>query len=121
MAASSKDPKMILNSFNELPGVIAATVIGRDGFIIESSATSTELDLDALGAVVSTGFGAAEVMGTEIQLGYLTQTIMEFDLGKILTASCGDNILAIVTEPNAIIGNVRHQIKKNITELTKLI
>jgi hypothetical protein len=118
---SNKDSKSILNELVELPGVIAATVIGRDGFIIECSASNTEVDLDALGAVVSTGFGAAEVMGTEIQLGYLTQTIMEYDLGKILTASCGDNILAVVTEPNAIIGNIRHQIKKNIAELTRLI
>ncbi|MBN2091311.1 roadblock/LC7 domain-containing protein [candidate division KSB1 bacterium] len=120
MSANEKDPKKILNNLVELPGVTAVTVIGRDGFIIESS-SSDDVDLDALGAVVSTGFGAAEVMGTEIQLGYLTQTIMEYDLGKILTASCGDNILAVVTKPNAVIGSIRHQIKKVIADLSKLI
>jgi len=120
MASTTKDPKSILNNLVELPGVVAVTVIGRDGFIIDSSSTA-DVDLDALGAVVSTGFGAAEVMGTEIQLGYLTQTIMEYDLGKILTASCGDNILAVVTKPDAVIGSVRHHIKKVIADLGKLI
>lgn len=120
MANKIKNPQEILNSLLELSGVSAAVIVGRDGFAIENAANS-EIDLDALGAVVSTGFGAAEVMGAEIILGYLTQSIMEYDSGKILTASCGDNILAVITEPNAIIGNIRHNIKKHIAELGKLL
>jgi len=57
--------------------------VGRDGLIIES-VTRSEIDLDALGAFISTGFGSTEVMGTELSLGYLLQSILEYDIGKIL-------------------------------------
>ncbi|MDZ7262243.1 MAG: roadblock/LC7 domain-containing protein [candidate division KSB1 bacterium] len=104
----------------ELAGVTGAAIVGRDGFVIES-VTSGDVDLEALGAIVSTGFGAAEIMGTEMKLGYLTQTMFEYDVGKILMASCGDSVLAIVTDTSAVVGNVRHHIRKNIAELAKLL
>lgn len=120
MAIGAKDPRKILNNLLQISEVTAVAVVGRDGFVIES-VTASDIDLDALGSVVSTGFSSEEVMGAELKLGYLTQSIMEYDVGKILMASCGENILAVVTEPNAIIGHVRHNIKKHVAELGKLI
>ncbi|MCI0512519.1 roadblock/LC7 domain-containing protein [candidate division KSB1 bacterium] len=116
-----KAAKDLLTDLIKLAGVQAATVIGRDGFVIDS-VSNTDVDLEALGAVVSTGFGAAEIMGNEMVLGGLAQTLMEYDEGKILMAACGeDAILALVTNNNAVIGNLRHNIKKLILDLSHLI
>jgi len=110
-----------LFSLTNLGGVHAATLIGRDGFVIEC-ASKKDIDLDALGAVVSTGFGASEVMGSEILLGELGHTIMEYKYGKILMSACSEEaILAVVTDNNAILGSIRHNMKKVTIELAQII
>ncbi|MFX0133300.1 MAG: roadblock/LC7 domain-containing protein [Candidatus Hodarchaeota archaeon] len=118
--ATQKSPQKILNTIIDLQGVIAVSLIGRDGFVIES-ASHSEIDLDALGAVASTGFGSSEVMASELNLGTINQTIVECDEGKILMADCGDAILAVVTNEEAIIGSIRHNIRKVVNELTAII
>lgn len=114
--AAAKDPKKILGSLLNLQGVKAVTVVGRDGFVIESESTN-ETDLDAMGAIVSTGYGASEVMSTEMELGSLNQTMIECEQGKIMMADCGDAVLAVITSNEAIIGNIRHNISKVIDDL----
>ena len=118
--AAQKSTQKILNSIADLKGVSAASLIGRDGFVIES-ASQSEIDLDALGAVASTGFGSSEVMASELNLGTINQTMVECDTGKILMADCGDAILAVVTNEEAIIGSIRHNIRKVVGELTAII
>ena len=116
-----KTPLDYLYGLINLGGVKAVTVIGRDGFVIECAAIKN-IDLEALGAVVSTGFGASEVMGEEILLGNLGHTIMEYLDGKILTSPCGsDAILAVVTNNDAILGSVRHNMQKVASELDEII
>lgn len=118
--ATARSAKKILNSLLNLQGVNAVTVVGRDGFVIESE-TSGDTDLDALGAIVSTGYGASEVMALEMELGSLNQTMIECESGKILMADCGDAVLAVITDGEAIIGNIRHNIAKVIDELAEAI
>lgn len=118
--AAQKASKKILSSLLSLQGVTAVSVVGRDGFVIESEA-STDVDLDALGAIVSTGFGASEVMAAELRLGRIQQTMVECELGKIIIADCGDAILAVTTDQDAIIGSIRHNITKVISNLAKAI
>lgn len=116
--STPKASKKILSTLLSLHGVKAATIVGRDGFVIDSQ-LNTDVDLDALGAIVSTGFGASEVMANEIELGKIHQTMVECAAGKILIADCGETILAVITDTNALIGSVRHQILKVINELAK--
>ena len=119
--ATQKSSKRILNSLLELQGVSAVTVIGRDGFVIES-ASASDIDLDALGSVVSTGYGSSEVMAKEMTLGKIGQIMIECDNGKILVADCGDSaVLAIITNANAVIGNIRHNVTKMVKDLAAVI
>ena len=119
--ASAKSSKKILNNLLALQGVSAVAVIGRDGFVIESESKS-DIDLDALGAVVSTGYGSSEVMASEMNLGNIAQTMIECEQGKILMADCGGHsVLAVIADSNAIIGNVRHNITKVIGDLAAII
>ena len=70
--------KQILGEFLKVEGVSAAVVVGRDGFVIES-AISGKIDIDALGAMASTGMGTSEAMGNELGKGNLDQMLVELE------------------------------------------
>jgi len=112
-----KTMKSYLSDLLDLRGVILTLIIARDGFIIES-AMKSDIPLESLSAVASAGFGSSVVMGEEMNLSDLNQTIFEFDQGKIVLTALGDqSILAVVTNNNAIIGNIRHNMIKIVRRL----
>jgi uncharacterized protein len=105
--------KQILGEFLNLEGVSAAVVIGRDGFVIES-AVSGKMDIDALGAMASTGIGTSEAMGRELGKGQLTQMLVELDKGAIILSPLSkDELIAIVAENASNLGRIRYELKKN--------
>lgn len=105
--------KQILGEFLKIEGVNAAVVVGRDGFVIESAA-SGKVDIDALGAMASTGMGTAEAMGKELQKGELLQMLVELEKGPIiLSPLSGDELIAIVADTTANTGRIRYDLKKN--------
>lgn len=112
----AREIKEILSDFLGNKGVSAVALVGRDGFVIESVA-SGEIDMDAMGAMVATAIGASESMGSEFNLGELSQYLIEFDRGKIVVASAGDDILSIFADDTAVIGGIRYAVKKGIEEL----
>jgi len=105
--------KEILGEFLNVEGVSAAVVVGRDGFVIES-ATSGKMDIDALGAMASTGIGTSEAMGKELGKGELTQMLVELDKGPIIVSPLSkDELIAIVADITANLGRIRYEVKKN--------
>jgi predicted regulator of Ras-like GTPase activity (Roadblock/LC7/MglB family) len=105
--------KQILGEFLKLDGVSAAVVVGRDGFVIES-AVSGKVDIDALGAMASTGMGTSEAMGTELGKGELRQMLVELDKGPILLSPLSaDELIAIVADTDVNIGRIRYELKKS--------
>ncbi len=105
--------KQILSEFLRLDGVSAAVVVGRDGFVIES-AISGKVDIEALGAMASTGVGTSEAMGQELGKGQLSQMLVELENGPILLSPLStDELIAIVADGGANIGRVRYELKKN--------
>jgi predicted regulator of Ras-like GTPase activity (Roadblock/LC7/MglB family) len=109
-----------LNELVNVEGINSAVVVGRDGFVIDGITAGMSLDADAVGAVISTGIGSSEVMGRELEVGAMTQGMVEFSDGLIVMALLGeDAILAVVADLNANLGNVRFQIKKRIKNIEK--
>ena len=105
--------KQILGEFLKVEGVTAAVVVGRDGFVIES-AVSGKVDIDALGAMASTGMGTSEAMGNELGKGQLDQMLVELDKGPIiLSPLSSDELIAIVADSVANVGRIRYKLKKN--------
>ncbi|MEM2124374.1 MAG: roadblock/LC7 domain-containing protein [Methanolinea sp.] len=105
--------KQILNEFLKIDGVSAAVVVGRDGFVIES-ATTGKMDIDALGAMASTGLGTSEAMGKELGKGELRQMIVELEQGPILMSPLSpEEMIAIVASNEANVGRIRYELKKN--------
>jgi predicted regulator of Ras-like GTPase activity (Roadblock/LC7/MglB family) len=116
----AKTTKEQLREFLAIPGVKGVAIVGRDGFVIEHVSVD-KLDIDALGAVVASAIGAAEMIGRDFSMGKLDQYLLEFAGGKTIIATAGDYVLAIMTEPSAIIGSVRYAVKKGIDGLTKAL
>jgi predicted regulator of Ras-like GTPase activity (Roadblock/LC7/MglB family) len=105
--------KQILGEFLKVEGVTAAVVVGRDGFVIES-AISGKVDIDALGAMASTGMGTAEAMGKELEKGEMIQMLVELDKGPIILSPLStDELIAIVADAIANTGRIRYELKKN--------
>ncbi len=113
--------RSLLHDLVSVDGINTAVLISRDGFVIEG-VTTGKLDTEAVGAVVATGIGSAEVMGRELQTGEMTQTMLEYANGVIVMGVLGDEIiLAVVAELGASLGNVRYQVKKMRPKLEAVI
>ncbi len=110
--------KELLKEMVTVEGVTTAVVVGRDGFVIEGTTSAGTMDIEAVGAVVSTGIGSSEVMGRELNVGRMTQGLVEYENGIITISFLGkDAILAVVADLNANLGNVRYQVKKRTPEI----
>ncbi|MBN2734354.1 MAG: roadblock/LC7 domain-containing protein [Methanomicrobiaceae archaeon] len=110
--------KQILSEFLELDGVTAAVIAGRDGFVIES-AVSGDFNVEALGAMASTGLVTSEAMARELGKETMNQIIIEMEEGPIIIAPLSkDEIIVIVAEKSVNVGRVRYELKKNLERIT---
>ncbi len=116
----AKELSQILRDLLKLDGVEATLVASQDGFVIDSSSNS-DLDMEGLGAMVAMAIGGAESMGREFELGSMEQYMVEFQRGKVLIATAGDAILAVVADDNAVIGSIRYNVKKTIPDIAKAL
>jgi|GEM_PF-404831 len=111
----------ILSDLVKAGGVKTAVVVGRDGFVIDGVSDGF-LDTETVGAVVSTGVGSSEVMGRELNVGIMSQGMMEYDGGLIMMTLIGDAaILAVVADPQSNLGYIRLQIRKRLPDIEKAI
>jgi predicted regulator of Ras-like GTPase activity (Roadblock/LC7/MglB family) len=105
--------KPLLEEFLKVEGVSAAVVVGRDGFVIESAAAG-KVDIEALGAMASTGLGTSEAMGNTLGKGELSQMLVELEKGPIiLSPLSADELIAIVADTTSNVGRIRYELKKN--------
>ena len=107
----------ILNSLSKVEGITIAVIVDQDGFVI-ASAGKQGADIEAIGVMVTTGLRSAQTMGKELNIGSVTQTMVEFESSAIVTAAIGtDAALAVITEANPNLGNIRYYLKKYSHEL----
>ena len=103
-----------LEDFLKVEGITMVVLVGRDGFIIEAATLSNQ-NIDEVGAVVSTGMGSSESMGTDLGVGNMNQGMLEYENGIIFIRAVGsDAIFILVSTTNVNLGMVRLQIKKRI-------
>ncbi len=112
--ASLKDQ---LEDFLKVDGVTTVVVVGRDGFVIDSASMGS-FNIDDVGAVVSTGMGSSESIGTDLGVGNMMQGMLEYDNGIIFMRELGeDAIFVVVTLPTVNLGMIRLQIKRRIDHI----
>ncbi len=111
----------ILEGIVEINGIDVAVCVGRDGFVIDA-ASAAEADTEAIGAMVSTGMGAAESLGRELGLEEMDQAMMEYKGGIIMMTALGtDALLVVVAAKDANLGGIRLHVRRSAPRLLEAL
>lgn len=112
------DLKQTLSRFLSIPGVRVAVLVGRDGLMIEGLGREGKEDLEAIGAMMTSGLNSAEALGQEIARGNVVGVLNEYERGLVSVDPLGDFALMVTLFDNASsIGRVRHMVKTTRTEI----
>jgi predicted regulator of Ras-like GTPase activity (Roadblock/LC7/MglB family)/CheY-like chemotaxis protein len=107
----------ILSELSKLENIEAVCLVARDGFLLDSIARSG-IDREMIGAIASSGFGASDSMGRQLDKGTMLISMIEFEKGPVLLAPIGgDAFLVIVADKEANLGMIRLKLKKHSHEL----
>ena len=118
----TKEEKMgttreILNELAKLQSIDAVCLVARDGFLLDSIAR-TGIDSEMIGAIASSGFGASESMGRQLDKGNMAISMIEFERGPVMLSPIGDSaFLVIIADKEANLGMIRLKLKKHSGEL----
>ncbi len=106
--------KDVLVDLAKVEGVLAALVVGRDGFVVEGMTTEESVDLEAVGAIVASNIAAADSMGREMARGTLRNMLLEYDDGPVAVGPAGpDAVLVVVGSKQANLGRIRLEMRRN--------
>lgn len=109
------------SALRQRPGVSAAIVSGRDGLLVEGSA-SGNLDLDDLAARVPALVGEAGSFGDATGLGSCTTCIVEYGEGyAVLTTLGADSVLTVLLDKSAELGAVLYELRSQRSRLESLL
>ncbi len=116
------DLKQTLNRFLAIPGVRLAVLVGRDGLLIEGLTRDGKEDMEAVGAIMTTGLNTAEALGLEISRGSVVGALMEYEHGLVSVDPLGEFALVVtVFDTAASIGRVRHMVKSSRSEILEAL
>ncbi len=107
----------ILEDLLKVPGINAAVVISRDGFVIEATGGFKALDLDALGASLAYAINGIQRMGDQLQISAFRDMTVEYGQAMIIARPVGDAVVALVAPDASQLGIIRYSIKRLIEEL----
>ncbi len=117
MQKTSRVSTSVLRDILEIPGIDAAVIVGRDGFVIESMGSSREVELDTLGACLATAINSLESMGTEMGVSRYQDMFVEYGDAVIMSRPVGDAIVSLVSPNASTLGIIRHKVKGYVKEL----
>ena len=107
---------LVVDELMKVKGVTTVALVGRDGVVIESKSNSN-IDMDALGAMVATAIGNSETLAAAFSFGEFNMLLSEYANGKIIMATAVNHVLAIFTDETAVIGNVRYSVKMHLSDV----
>jgi len=116
------DLKQVLNRFLSISGVRQALIVGRDGLMIEGSSRDGKGDMEALGAITTTGLSTTEALGQEIARGSVVGVLMEYEHGLVSVDPLSDFALLVTLLDNASnLSRVRHMVKASRNEILEAL
>ncbi|GHO43167.1 roadblock/LC7 domain-containing protein [Ktedonospora formicarum] len=116
------DLKQTLSRFLAIPGVRQAIIVGRDGLMIEGMTRDGKEDMEAVGAIMTTGLSTAEALGQEIARGSVVGVIMEYEHGLVSVDPLGDFALMVTLFDSASnLGRVRHLVRTSRGEILEAL
>jgi len=120
MLRNSRGSTQVLKDILEIPGIDAAVIVGRDGFVIESMGNSKEVEMDTLGACLATAINSIEEMGREMSVERYQDMFIEYGGAVIMSRPVGDAIMSLVSPNASTLGIIRHKMKGYVRELEEL-
>jgi uncharacterized protein len=116
------DLKQTLSRFLAIPGVRQAILVGRDGLLIEGLTRDGKEDMEAVGAIMTTGMNTAEALGQEIARGQVIGVLMEYEQALVSVEPLGDFALLVTLFDNASnISRVRHLVRTARNEILEAL
>ena len=116
------DLKQTLSRFLSIPGVRLAVLVGRDGLMIEGLTREGKEDMEAVGAIMTTGLSTAEALGQEIRRGSVVGALMEFEHGLVrVDHLCELALFVTISDNESSFGRVRHIVKTRRNEILEAL
>lgn len=117
---TNKDIALIIEELMMVKGVVAVALVSRDGAVIES-ASHQDINMDSMGTMVATAIGTNETLASEFGQGSVEMLLSEYVNGKILMATTVDDVLAIIADEKAVIGNLRYAVKMHMPDIVRAL
>jgi uncharacterized protein len=111
----------LVAAIRQRDGVDAAVVLGRDGLLIDSQ-TVANLSPEDVAAHVPAIIAAAEEFGAAAGRGAMTTAVLEHPNGlAIISVLSGDAVLLVLLQPNANIGQLLFELRRNREHIASLV
>lgn len=115
------DLKSALLQLAAMPGVRLATLVDREGFLIEA-AGELGVGAEVAGALAACLAESSEGIGREMGQGALSSMILDYEAGMVLLHGAGPSaILTVVLRDPTALGKVRYYVKRALPELLRSI
>ena len=116
------DLKQTLSRFLTISGVRQAILVGRDGLMIEGMTRDGKENMEAMGAIMTSGLGTAESLGQELARGSVVGVLVEYEHGLVSVDPLGDFALMVTLLDNASnLSRVRHMVKASRNEILEAL
>jgi len=103
------------------PGIILAALVSSEGLVIEQR-PSDAADPETVAAHVATLERHAAQLGQAIKRGPFQAGILEYGSGLAVISRAGDdNLAVVVTEPEADVGAILHDLRRHEAALADLL
>jgi len=111
----------LVAAIRQRDGVDAAVVLGRDGLLIDSQ-TVANLAPEDVAAHVPAIIAAADEFGSAAARGPMTTAVLEHPHGlAILSVLSPEAILLVLLQPNANIGQLLFELRRNREHIASLV
>ena len=111
----------LVAAIRQREGVEAAVILGRDGLLIDSQ-TVPGLDAEDLAARIPAIITAADDLGAAADRGPLTTAVLEHRDGlAIISVLTEDAVLFVLVRPEANVGQLLLELRRNREQIAALI
>jgi predicted regulator of Ras-like GTPase activity (Roadblock/LC7/MglB family) len=111
----------LVAAIRQREGVEAAIVLGRDGLLIDSQAVAG-LDPEDIAARIPPVIGPADELGAALKRGELLTAVLEHRGGiAIVSAMSSEAILFVLVTPQANIGQLLFELRRNRDHIAALV
>ncbi len=111
----------LVAALRQREGVDAAIVLGRDGLLIDSQAIEG-MNAEDLAARIPPVLTPADELGVAAQRGELVTAVLEMQNGlAIVSALSAEAVLLVLVKPNANIGQLLYELRRNRQHIAALV